>query len=92
VTTESDPAVPRPQQARTRGQLVVYRTDSEQENLLLLPLLQLLRKIRRPLLLPNTVEDPPPSTTTTTTFVTEIILTFRIKASRSIVPRVNNIV
>ncbi len=59
-------AVPRPQQARTRGQLVVYRTDSGQEarnrrtsSLLLLP-----RKIRLPLLLLNTAEDPPTTITT----------------------------
>ncbi len=42
-------AVPRLQQARTRGQLVVYRTDSEQESLLQ----------------PTTTAEDPPTTTTT---------------------------
>jgi hypothetical protein len=51
VTTESDHC-PEPQQAETRGQLVVHRTDSEQESSLYTT---------------TTTAEQPPTTTTTTT-------------------------
>ncbi len=50
-------AVQRPQQARTRGQLVNYRTESGQE------VQNRGTSFRLLLLLPNTAEDPPTTTT-----------------------------
>ncbi len=88
-------AVLRPLQARIRGQLVVYRTDSEQEvqNRRLSPdILQLLLQLPPTtpsttpiynseilLLLLPITADDPPTTTTTTTAVTEVVFAFRAK-------------
>jgi hypothetical protein len=82
-------AVLRPLQARIRGQLVVYRTDSGQE----VRKQEILQRnsttpsttpiynseIQLLTLPPITAEDPPTTTTTTTTAVTEVVSAFRAK-------------
>jgi hypothetical protein len=81
----------RPLQARIRGQLVVYRTDSGQEvrnrrfsfpRHSATPSTTPIYNSEIPLLLlllPITGKDPPTTTTTTTTTVTEVVFTFRAK-------------
>ncbi len=58
-------AVPRPQQARTRGQLVVHRTDSEQEILLQNTITTTTTTVEDPPTTNTTAEDLPTTTTTT---------------------------